>query len=84
MMPSYFRVNYNLHGLLASRQVDSYIKQSEPSIDDRDLAEVKGWLAALILGKDAYYETISTHDSVIKEAIKRIEDGSFERLGVRY
>ena len=78
------RTHYNLHGLLASSKIDSYIRQREPSIDDRDLAEVKAWLAALILGKDAYYETVSTHDSVIKEAIKRIGDGSFERLGVRY
>ena len=78
------RTHYNLHGLLASSKIDSYIRQREPSIDDRDLAEVKAWLAALILGKDAYYETISTHDSVIKEAIKRIEDGTFDRLGVRY
>jgi carboxyl-terminal processing protease len=76
--------HYNLHGLLASSSIDNYIKQDDPDIDDRDLAEVKAWLAALILGKDAYYETIANHDKVIVEAIKRMEDGTFDRLGVRY
>ncbi len=73
-----------LEQMLSSDVIQSYINQKDATISGRDLAEVKGWLAALIFQKDQYYETIAKEDKVIREAIKRMNDGTFDRLGIRY
>jgi len=74
----------DLQALLTSDEIQTYINQKDASIAGRDLAEVKGWLAALVFQKDQYYETIAKEDRVIAEAIKRMNDGTFDRLGIRY
>lgn len=74
----------SLQEMLYSEEVQSYIYQKDAFIAGRDLVEVKGWLAALIFQKDQYYETIAKEDKVINEAIKRMNDGTFDRLGIQY
>ncbi len=74
----------DLQDLLSSKEIQAYINQKDASISGRSLAEVKGWLAALLFDTDQYYETITKEDKVIKEAVKRMNDGTFNRLGIRY
>lgn len=79
------RANYaTLNQLLASHEIEQHILKYDPQIQGRDLAEVKGWLAALIFDTDYYYETISTYDRILNEAIKRIDDDTFDRIGIKY
>lgn len=74
----------DIDALLASDEIQTYIKFKDSKIEGRELAEVKGWLAALVFEKDHYYQSISKEDKVITEAIKRMSDGTFDRLGIRY
>ena len=74
----------NIDQLSSSEEINTYITYYDANIAGRELAEVKGWLAALVFEKDQYYESIAKEDKVITEAIKRMSDGTFDRLGIRY
>lgn len=70
--------------LLADAEIESIVNQLDTSISDKHKAEVKGWLAALLLDTDDYYRSISKQDKVIQEALKRIKDNTFDRHGISY
>lgn len=70
--------------LLTDDAFNQLVLQQDPNISPRDKAEVTGWLAALLFQKDNYYQSISREDKIIHEAIKRLKDDTFDRLGIRY
>jgi len=74
----------NLDQLLYDKEIQSIISQLDSEISEKHKAEVKGWLAALLLKTDNYYESISKEDVIIQEAIKRIQDDTFDRIGIHY
>jgi len=74
----------NIDQLLDDKEVDNIVGQLDQTISDKHRAEVKGWLAALVLHKDDYYRSIVKQDAIILEAIKRIKDDTFDRIGISY
>lgn len=74
----------NLDQLLHDAEIASIVSQLDPEISEKHTAEVKGWLAALLLETDDYYQSIAKEDVIIQEAIKRLKDDTFDRLGISY
>ena len=70
--------------LLIDEEFTQLIQNRDSNISAKDKVEVTGWLAALLFKKDNYYQSISQEDKVIKEAIKRLKDDTFNRLGIHY
>lgn len=73
----------SIKDVLADKEINEIVHQLDPDISAKHMAEVKGWLAALILETDDYYKSIAKEDVIIKEAIKRIHDDSFKRIGIQ-
>lgn len=70
--------------LLVDTEFNQLVSNQDPDISLKDKAEVTGWMAALLFKKDNYYQSISQEDKVIREAIKRLKDDTFDRLGIKY
>lgn len=70
--------------IMANRDLDQFISLKDPGISTRNRIEAKGWLAALLLDTEAYYEVKSYQDHTIGEALKRLKDSSFKQFGITY
>lgn len=70
--------------LLTDKEFNQLVSSADPEISSKDKAEVTGWMAALLFKKDNYYQSISSEDKVIMEAVKRLKDDTFDRLGIRF
>ncbi len=70
--------------LMADRDLDQFISLKDPGISTRNRIEAKGWLAALLLNTEAYYEVKSYQDRTVGEALKRLKDGSFDQFRIKY